>query len=655
MLMSFPTMPRARSHHGAGIVLIVGVAMAAAAVSAGSAQAAVTLSATSGPVGGGTAVTVASPGDTAFTFVASGARHTVALGDDGGTYSWGQDVYGQLGNGETVGSTSAPTTIATPAGVTFIAIDAGDDHSVAIGDDGHTYAWGLNTYGQLGDGTTTSRSTPTKVQAPTGVTFTSVAAGEGHTLAIGDDGSVYAWGWNLFGQLGDGTTTNGSIPTKVPTPTDVDVTSIAAGGYHSLATGDDGTTYAWGNNANGQLGDESKVQRLTPTPVKAPDGVSFGSIAAGAYHSLAISLDGTPYGWGFNDDGAVGDGTSGIDRLIPTEALAPTGVSFTLITVDTYTSLAVGDDGNVYVWGYNGGNQLGDGTYVSTSTPTKVATLPDGVVVSVAASPNHATAITTGGATYAWGFNAQGVVGDGTTTTTSEPVEIFLPASAVTAVLFDGVAGTDLLLDSTTGAWTVTTPAGESGRVDVVIEWTLGGIAQTPLTLTSAFTYVTTPAAPAAPTSVRGDGEVTISWLVPSDDGGTSITSYAVEHSLDDGATWVAAPGTDPAITTVIITGLEAGQTVLVRVAAVNSEGQGPWSEVLTTASLDAAAPTPTPTPTPAPTVERPAALAATGGDLAGELAPIGVMLLLVGLVTVAVSARTRRDLGLPIASRPTA
>src|SRR5690606_37509516 len=134
-------------------------------------------------------------------------------------------------------------------------ISGGSAHSVALGSDGNAYAWGSNTFGQLGDGTNTSSNTPVQVQAPAGDTFTSISAGENHSVALGSDGNAYAWGRNTFGQLGDGTNTSSNTPVQVQAPAGVPSTSISAGSTHSVALGSDGNAYAWGRNIYGQLGD----------------------------------------------------------------------------------------------------------------------------------------------------------------------------------------------------------------------------------------------------------------------------------------------------------------------------------------------------------------------------------------------------------------
>ena len=236
-------------------------------------------------------------------------------------YSWGYNVDGQLGNGNTANE-NIPVKVQLPSGVTATAAAAGGFHSLAIGSDGKLYAWGDNTYGQLGNGTGTPSTTPVVVSMPAGVTATAVAAGEDHSVALGSDGNVYDWGYNGFGQLGNGTTNNSTLPIKVGLPAGVTATAVAAGNYMSEALGSNGDVYAWGDGADGQLGDGKTVNELSPIQVN----VSFiSAVAAGGLHSLVISL-GTVYAYGYGGFGQLGDNkfTNASTRV---KVLLPSGVN----------------------------------------------------------------------------------------------------------------------------------------------------------------------------------------------------------------------------------------------------------------------------------------------------------------------------------------
>ncbi len=384
------------------------------------------------------------------------------------------------------------TVTGTLTGVTFTQVTAGGFHSLAVGSDGHTYAWGYNGNGQLGNGTNTDSSVPVVVSTPAGVTFTQLAAGRSHSLAVGSDGNTYAWGNGSYGQLGNGALTNSSMPVKVSTPAGVTFTQVAAGYTYSLAVGSDGNTYAWGNGGNGQLGNGTNTDSSVPVKVSTPAGVTFTHVAAGGNHSLAVGSDGNTYAWGYNGNGQLGNGTT-TNSSVPVKVSTPAGVTFTQVAAGDRHSLAVGSDGNTYAWGYNSDGELGNGTITNSSMPLKVST-PAGVTFTqVSAGSGHSLAVSSDGNTYAWGYNGDGELGNGTTTQSSVPVAAGTPV--VTGVTFSGAPGTGLT--QTAGSWSVVTPAHAAGPVDVVVSYTQFGAANT-VTTVAGFTYNPAPA-PATP------------------------------------------------------------------------------------------------------------------------------------------------------------
>ncbi len=291
----------------------------------------------------------------------------------GSAWDWGSNRYGQLGDG-TYTNRTLPV---TAGGLTDVkAVAGGGGHSLALKSDGTVWAWGDNRYGQLGDGTTTTnRSKPVRVSGLTNVV--AVAAGQAYSLALTDSGEVYAWGSNLYGQLGDGTTTNRSTPVPVLGVGGIGqgVKAIAAGGHHSLAimslTGQgENTVRAWGANNAGQLGDGTTIDRHTPVEVSSTSDVK--SVAAGGFHSLAIKYDGTAYAWGNNLDGQLADGTT-TNRSTPMQMSGLSGV--VKVAAGGYHSLAVKNDGTVWAAGANNAGQLGDGTITNRSTPVRVSGL----------------------------------------------------------------------------------------------------------------------------------------------------------------------------------------------------------------------------------------------------------------------------------------
>ncbi|NJK43908.1 MAG: hypothetical protein HC933_06125 [Pleurocapsa sp. SU_196_0] len=182
-------------------------------------------------------------------------------------------------------------------------VAAGGYHSLAVRADGTVWAWGNNVSGQLGDGSNESRNAAVQTRNLNGVT--SVTAGEYHSLALKNDGTVWAWGDNEDGQLGDDTDTARTTPVQVSSLTGI--VAIAAGNSHSLALKNDGTVWAWGMNSDGALGDGSLETRISPVPVKNLENIV--AIAAGGFHSLALRDDGAIWAWGYNADGQLGDAT----------------------------------------------------------------------------------------------------------------------------------------------------------------------------------------------------------------------------------------------------------------------------------------------------------------------------------------------------------
>ncbi|MEX2237778.1 MAG: RCC1 repeat-containing protein, partial [Dehalococcoidia bacterium] len=229
--------------------------------------------------------------------------------------AWGDDAGGQLGDGGTNTSQPTPVTVSGLATVTAIAAGAaGGAHSLALLSDGTVRAWGYDLFGQLGDGgTNTDQPTPVAVSGL--ATVTAIAAGGNHSLALLSDGTVRAWGYDGEGQLGDGGT-NTEQPTPVAVSGLATVTAIAAGGAHSLALLSDGTVRAWGDDLFGQLGDGG-TNTDQPTPVAVSGLTAVTAIAAGGGHSLALLSDGTVRAWGLDSSGQLGDGGTNTDQPTP--------------------------------------------------------------------------------------------------------------------------------------------------------------------------------------------------------------------------------------------------------------------------------------------------------------------------------------------------
>lgn len=340
------------------------------------------------------------------TRIAAGPTHSLAVKKDGTAWAWGQNYDGQLGDGTTTNRLT-PVQVSGLTGV--VAVAAGYSHSLALKSDGTVWAWGLNANGQVGDGpTTTIRSRP--VQVPGLSSMTAVAAGQDTSLSVRSDGTVWAWGANNVGNLGDGTTTRRFAPVQVHGLTGV--VSVSASSYGSMALKSDGTVWTWGSNAQGQLGDGTTTDRLTP--VQVPGFTNGAAVARGARHTLAQRADGTIWVWGLN----VGEQT-GMGYVSPVQVEGLIGIA---LATGQYQAFIVMPNGAIRAWGDNRSGQLGDGTQTKPPSPVLV---PGHIgFVGIASGDYHTIAMKADGTVWAWGDNYYGQLGDGTTTGRLTPVQV---------------------------------------------------------------------------------------------------------------------------------------------------------------------------------------------------------------------------------------
>jgi len=292
----------------------------------------------------------------------------------------------------------------------FKPISLGDSHSAAITENGDLYMWGRNYYGQLGDGTIKDSLTPKYIMS----NVVSVSLGIYHSAAITKNGDLYLWGDNYDGQLGDGTTKDSLTPKYIMS----NVASVSLGYQHSAAITKNGDLYLWGYNYYGQLGDGTTTNRYTPKYIMS----NVASVSLGSYHSAAITKNGDLYLWGYNGYGQLGDGTI-------TKSLTPKYIMSNVasVSLDLYHSAAITKNGDLYLWGSNTHGRLGDGTYTTRKTPKYIMSN----VESVSLGGYHSAAITENGDLYLWGRNSYGQLGDGTTKDSLTPKYIMSNVASV--------------------------------------------------------------------------------------------------------------------------------------------------------------------------------------------------------------------------------
>lgn len=372
---------------------------------------------------------------------AGSLRRTAAVSAVAPLRAWGYDHRGQLGDGG-VQNAVLPVKVKLPRGIKITVVRAGCDHSVALSSAGRVYAWGDNSYGQLGDGTTSTRTAPVRVKLPKGVNVTAIRAGCEDSLALTAGGRVYAWGVNTFGELGDGSHRDRHHPIRVALPIGIRIRAISAGCDHSLAITSAGRLLAWGYNKEGELGNGTTTSSDVPVRVKLPSGAIASIIAGGCYHSIAMTSAGL-FGWGRNDNGQLGNGTTtSSDVPVPISIVRrgpPIGRPVSLFA-GCFHTLVLFSKGAILAWGYNALGQLGNGTTTDSSTAVSVQLSAGAHVKAISAGCYQSYAVTTAGQVLAWGDNADGELGDGLLADAALPVIVRLPAGLTATAVSSGPA-----------------------------------------------------------------------------------------------------------------------------------------------------------------------------------------------------------------------
>jgi alpha-tubulin suppressor-like RCC1 family protein len=354
--------------------------------------------------------------------VSAGEGFTMVIDESGGLWAMGENGYGQLGNGisgyifDGVPNYEIKP-IQIKSGIKFRTVSAGGNHSLAIDESGNIWAWGANNYGQLGNGTTTNENLPILVESTT--KFVSVSAG-GSSLAIDESGDLWVWGCG---------SSFSAIKKPVHLKYSTKFIAISAGKWHNLALDESGNLWSWGINYSGELGDGSIVSRYEPVMIQSE--TKFKYVSAGNSFSLAIDESGNIWAWGYNYTGQLGNGDGGIissqdnssfTKCVLKPEKIETKVKFQTVSAGYAFCLAIDEKGNQWVWGDNVSGQLGYGNAGKALLPVSLKS--ENQYIAISAGGKHSLAVDEFGNLWAWGDNVSGQLGDSTNSSKSTPVMV---------------------------------------------------------------------------------------------------------------------------------------------------------------------------------------------------------------------------------------
>lgn len=348
-----------------------------------------------------------------FSRVAAGADHSCAVAVDGSLWCWDGNATGQLGNS---GSIDAALPLRV-AGTLWSDVAAGYGETCALQSGGDLWCWGNNGSGQLGNGSAKAGSSVAIPLQVSGTGWTSVSLGEYHVCGAQQDGSLWTWGDNSSDQLGDSAAPSAgrSSPGLVGSSTWL---AVGAGSLHSCAIQSDHTLWCWGNNADGQLGDGTTHMRINPTQVP---GTDWASVSAGLSHTCAAKTDGSLWCWGDNSSSQLGIATATASNPSPVQVTAATTTWLSVTTGQTHTC-GLHLDRSLWCWGGNTDGQLGIGSNLLSSIPTAVA--PGTLWNAVSAGGSHTCAVAGDGTLWCWGRSSNGQVGIGGVVPQTAPVRL---------------------------------------------------------------------------------------------------------------------------------------------------------------------------------------------------------------------------------------
>jgi uncharacterized repeat protein (TIGR02543 family) len=375
-----------------------------------------------------------------------GGIHASALTSSGRLFMWGYNYYGQLGNSTTTRQL-VPRDITSyfplQSGEKIISVTLGGHHSSALTSSGRLFMWGSNEYGQLGNNTTAHQTIPINITSHfsllAGEKITQVSLGNGHSSALTSSGRLFMWGINFSGQLGDGTTSSKLTPTDITSHFSLlageKISHVALGLSHTSVITSHGRILMWGDNSDSQLGDQTNTNRLIPTDITSRfsllEGEKINQISMAMSHSSALTSTGRIFTWGTNTYGRLGDGTTTM-RRIPTEITN----QFQLLAEEKIIRISIGYDhssaitstGRVFMWGRNYSGQLGDSTTINRHIPTEITSnfslIRGETILLISQGFEGSSAMTSNGRVFTWGINDTGQLGDSTTVGKSYPVPL---------------------------------------------------------------------------------------------------------------------------------------------------------------------------------------------------------------------------------------